>query len=175
MRRVWHGCRSSQPSRCVILFAPRGARSNAPSIWLACPGSNAATGSSAPAVGQLLLSDQERASGLRVAINLESLVRGFSLELSASWRRTRPSRSPTPAARCAKRSSSSSTPMGAPEGKSSSCAPILSEPTLTFLRASRSRTAAFADSAPRCTYSGEISGLILDEIVTSCLVVCKHE
>ena len=29
----------------------------------------------------LPLSDQERASGLRVAINLESLVRGFGLEL----------------------------------------------------------------------------------------------
>jgi hypothetical protein len=34
------------------------------------------------AVGQLLLSDQERASGMRVAMNLESLVRGFGLELS---------------------------------------------------------------------------------------------
>jgi hypothetical protein len=34
------------------------------------------------AVGQLLLSDAERASGLRVTINLESLVRGFGLELS---------------------------------------------------------------------------------------------
>ena len=39
------------------------------------------------AVGQLLLSDQERASGLRVTINLESLVRGFGLELSEALSR----------------------------------------------------------------------------------------
>ena len=39
------------------------------------------------AVGQLLLSDAERASGLRVAINLESLVRGFGLELSEALSR----------------------------------------------------------------------------------------
>jgi hypothetical protein len=39
------------------------------------------------AVGQLLLSDQERASGMRVAINLEPLVRGFGLELSEALSR----------------------------------------------------------------------------------------
>jgi hypothetical protein len=39
------------------------------------------------AVGQLLLSDEERASGMRVAINLESLIRGFGLELSAALSR----------------------------------------------------------------------------------------
>jgi HK97 family phage portal protein len=39
------------------------------------------------AVGQLLLSDQERASGVRVTINLESLVRGFGLELSEALSR----------------------------------------------------------------------------------------
>jgi Phage portal protein len=39
------------------------------------------------ALGQLLLSPQERAQGIRVAINLESLVRGYGLELSEALSR----------------------------------------------------------------------------------------
>jgi len=39
------------------------------------------------AVALLMLSPEQRAAGLRVAINLESLVRGYGLELSKALRR----------------------------------------------------------------------------------------